>query len=497
MPEGDTHLVLSLDIGTSSVRAMLWDQQGNWANGWEAEILHEMTLTKDGGVETDADALLKRTARAIDQVLAQAGKHARRIAGVGISTFWHSLMGVGSNGRPVTPVYTWADTRSQQAAEELKTRLDEAAVHARTGCMLHSSYLPAKLLWLSESDSKTFKRAKHWLSFGEYLFLKLFGQPLASLSMASATGLFNQDACTWDEQVLAALPVSAEQLGTLVDADKPATGLKASYAKRWPELKNVPWYPALGDGACSNVGSNCSSDRRFALMIGTSGALRVLWKANGVPPPDGLWRYRLDREHIIVGGALSNGGSLMRWLQDTLALGKRKQSLEAVAQAKADGHGLTVLPFLDGERSPDYRADARGAIVGLSLRTSPIDILRASMEAVSYRFAVLDRLLRPVAPNAAEIVVNGGAILNRPVWMPITADVLGRKLIASSEHEATSRGAALRALQSLGYLPSIEDAADHLGQTFEPDAGNHAIYRNALERHLRLYDRLLKDPLTP
>lgn len=484
-------LVLSLDIGTSSVRAMVWDQRGDWTSGWEAEIEHRMTVTQDGGVETDPQKLLKRTANCIDRVLSEVGRSATAIAAVGISTFWHSLMGVDGAGKPLTPLYTWADTRSRAAAEELKKRLDENAVHARTGCMLHSSYLPAKLLWLSESRPDVFPQVHAWMSFGEFLFLKLFHAPVVSVSMASGTGLLDQDTCDWDGAVLSALPVQPGQLGELVDAQIAVSGLRGKWARRWPALKNVAWYPALGDGACSSVGSNCTTAARMALMVGTSGALRVLWKANHVPPPAGLWRYRLDREHVIVGGALSDGGNLIRWLRDNLVTGRQKDLLRRIEALPPDGHGLTVLPFLAGERSPGYRSDARGAIVGIGLSTTADEIVRACLEAVSYRFRVLDELLLNVAPQADEIIVNGGAILNRPIWMQIMADVLGRRLVASAEREATSRGAALMALQALGEVPSIEEAPDRFGEGFEPDSGRHLTYQKGLERQRALYDLLL------
>jgi len=491
MPTPTEPLVLTLDIGTSSVRAMLWDRQGDWVDGCEAEIEHRMSVTPDGGVETDSRELLKRTARCLDLVLEQAGRRALSIEAVGVSVFWQSLMGVNESADPLTPLYTWADTRSRLAAEELKSRLSEEAVLSRTGCMLHSSYLPAKLLWLSESLSGLFSQVSSWMSFGEYLFLKLFHTPAVSISMASGTGLLDQDTCTWDGEVLAALPVQAGQLSPLIDANVPISGLRAKWAKRWPVLKDIPWYPALGDGACSNVGSNCSTQKRMALMVGTSGALRVLWRANQVAPPMGLWRYRLNRERIIIGGALGDGGNLLRWLRDTLAIGKQKELLRRVEALPPDGHGLTVLPFLAGERSPGYRSDARGVFVGLSLASRPEDLFRACLEAVGYRFAVLYALLSKIAPAADEIIVNGGAILGRPAWMQIMADVLGRPLVPSAEREATSRGAALMALQSQGCIESIDAAPDRLGTSYDPDSARNRVYQAGLERQSQLYNLIL------
>jgi len=205
----------------------------------------------------------------------------------------------------------------------------------------------------------------------------------------------------------------------------------------------------------------------------------------------GLWRYRLNRERIIIGGALGDGGNLIRWLRDTLAVAKQKELLRQVESLPADGHGLTVLPFLAGERSPGYRSDARGAFVGLSLATSAEELFRACLEAVSYRFAVLYALVSKVAPAADEIIVNGGAILSRPVWMQIMADVLGHRLVPSSEREATSRGAALMALQARGCIESIDEAPDRLGKGYDPDSAHNRIYQAGLERQSRLYDLIL------
>src|SRR4029079_9356881 len=126
---------------------------------------------------------------------------------------------------------------------------------------------------------------------------------------------------------------------------------------------------------------------RAALMIGTSGALRVAWPSKSVPEvPSSLWRYWIDRRRVIVGGALSNGGNLVAWLRDTLDIAIDRKLDARLARIPPDAHGLTVLPFLAGDRSPDYRPDARAGFAGLRLATTRYDIVRAALEAVAYRF---------------------------------------------------------------------------------------------------------------
>jgi gluconokinase len=194
---------------------------------------------------------------------------------------------------------------------------------------------------------------------------------------------------------------------------------------------------------------------------------------------------------VLLGGALSNGGNLYAWLRDTLRLEPPDATEREVASLPPDGHGLTWLPFLAGERSTGWVASARAAIVGASLATRPIDILRAALETVAYRFALIHALLAEACPRADEVVATGGALAASPAWTQIMADVLGVPIRPSTEPEASSRGAALLALEALGALPSLAAAPAGFGPTVTPDAARHARYQDGLARHRQLYETLV------
>ncbi|HET7478468.1 MAG TPA: gluconokinase [Rubrobacteraceae bacterium] len=481
--------VLALDLGSSSVRAALYDGAGAPVDGTEVKLDYDLDYTRDGGATKSAEEVLDLLTRAIDGALSKAG--GASVSCVGASTFWHSVTGLDQAGNPVTPILTWADRRSAAEAADLRMRLDESAVHRRTGCVLHSSYLPAKLLWLSRNHPEQFARAERFVSVGEYLYEQLFGGDAVTVgtSMASATGLFDQHRLVWDEGMLDALPIDEAQLSPI--SDEPASGLTAEYAERWPALADVPWFPAVGDGACSNAGSGCVTEDRLALMVGTSGALRVLWKAGSVEIPDGPWCYRADAERFVMGGALSNGGNLVQWLRDTLRLPEPGEIDKQLSRMEPDSHGLTFLPLLAGERGPAWADHANGTIAGLSMTSGPVEIMRAAMESVALRFAIIAEQLESTSPGEKEIVATGGGLLNSPTWTRIMADVLGRPVTLSGVKEASSRGAALLALEKLGTL-KIEDIEAPLGDTFDPDPERHKVYRNALERQRRLYDAVMR-----
>ena len=479
--------VLSVDVGSSSVRAALHDAAGDAVGGSAVKLDHEFAYTPDGGATKDADELLGLVARAIDGAFSRADGDP--VSCVATGTFWHSMLGLGEDGRPTTQILTWADRRAADAAGELRERLDEAAAHRRTGAPLHSSYWPAKLLWLSRAEPDASRRTRRWVSPADYIYSRFFGGlPSVGTSMASATGLYDQNAKRWDPETLEAVSVDEEQLPAL--SDEPRSGLAREWAERWPALRDVPWFQAVGDGACSNVGSGCTGSDRLALMVGTSGAMRVLWKADRVEIPAGPWCYRADRDRFVMGGALSDGGNLVGWLRETLRLPDPEEAERLLAEMEPDSHGLTFLPILNGERGPAWADRANGTISGLSMSNTPVEILRAAMEAVAYRFALIAEILQEASPGDKQVIATGGGLLNSPTWTRIMADALGRPITLSGVEEASARGATLLALEALGGT-AIEEARVPLGETFDPDPNRHEAYREALARQRRLYDAVL------
>ena len=477
-------MVIALDVGTSSARAGLYDAAGRPVADRFHQVRYEPRITADGGVEHDPAVLLDAVAACLDAITAGTRRDGD-ILGVGVTTFWHGLLGFDAAGRPATPVYTWADSRAAGDAATLRERLDEVALHGRTGCHLHASYWPAKLRWLARAQPVIVKRVARWGSFGEYLELELFGDAATSLSMASGTGLFDVSAGRWDAEALTAAGLEPTRLFALVDRTQGRRDLRPSWAGRWPALRAVPWFPAIGDGAASNVGSDCVTSDRIALNVGTSAALRLV-PSGSAPPPRGLWRYGIDRKTLLLGGATSEGGNVLAWCRDVLRLPDEAALEEALGHRAPDAHGLTVLPFLAGERAPGWRGDKRGVIDGLSLHTGPLDIVHALLESVALRLAAVYALLAPHATARHVIVASGGAATRSRWWTQVLADALGHAIAWSHEPEATSRGAALLALDAVGARPLLGAAPGPLDDEFVPDPTRHARYVAALERQAAL-----------
>jgi gluconokinase len=442
--------VLAVDVGTSSVRAHRFDETAR-EEGEPAR--------RDYSGEQDPDRVVALTREAI----AEAGGSEGIDAAAG-SCFGHSLIALDGDGRPLTPILSWRDTRSADAADWLLRRIDGAAVHARTGCRIHTSYWPAKLAWLAQTQPDVFRATRRFVSFCDYLYAELLGREVPTgIGMATPTGLVDLHTRTWDEELLEVLGLDAERLPEISDGSVEG------------------WYPAVLDGACSNLGAGCVTRERAALMVGTSGALRVVYETERPQPRPGLFTHWVDDRRVVEGGSLSDGGNLHAWLAKTL-----KGDDVPLADRDPDSHGLTFLTLLGGERSPGWHQHARGAIQGLTFDTTPADLRQAGLEGVAFRFAEVADLLA----GLEEIVATGGALLGDPDWVQIMADALGRPLTTSGVKEASLRGAAVLALERLGETP----APAPLGAVVGPRRDKVDAYRAARERQRRLYEAVTSEP---
>jgi gluconokinase len=442
--------VLALDVGTSSVRAHPFD---------EAALEHGEPARRYYRGEQDPDRVVALTREAI----AEAGG-ADAIDAAAASCFGHSLIALDRTGRPLTPILSWRDTRSADAADWLSRRVDTAAVHARTGCQIHTSYWPAKLAWLAQTQPDVFEATHRFVSFCDYLYAELFRREVPTgIGMATPTGLVDLRARTWDAELLEVLGLDAERLPEI--SDEPVEG----------------WYPAVLDGACSNLGAGCITRERAALMVGTSGAFRVVYETERPQPRPGLFTHWVDGRRVVEGGSLSDGGNLHAWLGETL-----KGEDAVLGDRDPDSHGLTFMTLLGGERSPGWHQHARGAVHGLTFDTTPADLRQAGLEGVAFRFAEIADLL----PGLDEIVATGGALLGDPDWVQIMADALGRPVTSSGVREASLRGAAVIALERLGKTP----APAPLGEVVSPRSDKVEAYRAARERQRRLYEAVTSEP---
>ena len=486
--------ILAVDVGSSSVKAALYDANATMVEGTLSQSGHELHTDVSGAAVEQPGHVLESVEAVIDGVLQRSGRRRDEIAAVGMDSMAMTIVPLDDEGWPLGPFFTYADSRARAEVDELRDLIDEEAVHQRTGCHQHTSYLPAQMLWMAKDQPEMVRKARMWVDVGTFCHRRWFGRNDVPMSTAAASwaGMLNVDGLVWDEELLAHLPLSVDQLPRLVSGHAAQRGLAAGYVDRWPALRDVPFLLTVPDGGAANVGCGCVGRDRVALTLGTSGAMRMMLEQRPTRIPKGLWAYSFANR-TVLGGALTDAGSVYAWLRNTLRLPLDQAALDrALAELEPAAHGLRVLPFLSGERSTGWASDATGVIQGIGVATSPVEIIQAFLEAVAYRFAAIWRLLRPHASEDAMIIGNGGAISGSPYWAQLMADVLGHPITMSAVPEAATRGAAILALNSLGVWSGLRDVEPPVASTYVPDQGRSGAYGRAMAEQAKLYDALVR-----
>ncbi len=478
--------LLVIDLGSSSTRALLFDDDTRLIDGAVSSRQHDFHTDSVGAAVADAEHLRALIESCLDEILAHPV--ASNIRAVGMASFAGNWLGLDIDGRAITPVYTYADMRSHAEIPRLLDALagDVGDYHQATGCRLHSAYLPAQFNWLQRTQPGLAAKVRRISDIGGYFYQRWFGREMpTSLSVASWTGLLDTAKARWHKDFARWLCGNdlLDKLGRLADYDAAQINLAGVYAQRWKSLRDAPFFLAVGDGAAANVGSGAVGSRHIALTIGTTAALRVVKQVERVP--EGLWRYLVCAGTPLVGGATSEGGNVYQWLMRDLL--REDDDLDAQLQSRApDSHGLTVLPLLAGERAPGWQADASGTIHGLRRSTTRLDLLQAHLEAIALRLSLI---FQQLASPDAQVMAGGGALMASSSWSRMLADAFACPISLLAEKEVTARGVALLMRRALDGRPLSEDPPP-ISRVVQPEAARVECMALARERQSELYRRL-------
>ncbi len=477
---------LVIDLGSSSVRTLLFDDGARLIEGAICSRKHDFATDRDGKAVASAEGLRALTEACVDDILQHPA--AASIRAVGMASFAGNWLGVDAHGRACTPVLTYADTRGRSAIRGLRRRLGGAleAYHQASGCFIHPAYFPAQYAFMQGSDAQSLRQIRRISAIGGYLYSHWFGRAAPiSYSLASWSGLLGTERLRWHDDFIRQLlgEKLLEKLPDLADFDDCLVGLTDTYAGRWPQLRAVPFFLAVGDGAAANLGSGAVDASRIALTIGTTSALRVVTRRAALP--EGLWRYLVCQGMPLVGGATSEGGNVYQWAVEELGIDEAALNAHLRA-ARPDQHRLTVLPLIAGERSPGWQSDASGTIHGIRRSTSKLDIAQAQLEAVAIRLSMIFDQLKT---EASAVIAGGGALQSSAAWAQMIADAFNAPIQLLDEAEITARGVALLLRERLDGAPLDADPP-RISRVLRPNAEHARIYAAARARQLDLYQRL-------
>ena len=484
------NVVLGVDIGTTSAKAVAFDADARELGRGEAG--YPLLEPEHGQAVQDPAVVVDATLAAIRAATTAAREQGAQIAALSFSGAMHSLVGLDAQGRALTPLVTWGDMRATEQAERL--RAEHPELHDRTGTPLHPMSPLPKLVWFAEHEPETFAAVRRWAGIKELVVARLTGTWAVDHSVASATGLLNLRELDWDDEALAIAGIDAEALSPLVPTTH-RLELDAAHAANLGLEGGMALIVGAADGPLANLGVGAVHHGVAACSIGTSGALRLMVERPAVDPQRRVFCYALLPGHWIVGGAINNGGAVLRWAGEALApdLGPHAEGhlLELAADVPAGSEGLLMLPYLLSERAPHWSTVARGAYVGLTRHHGRGHLVRAALEGVCLQLAVVLASVRDAGNEVDEIRATGG-FARSDLWRQMLADALGMPIGFPAGHEGSAFGAALLAMDALGMVDGLDRAAGlvQIEDVVEPEAGAAAVYADLLPTFTSLYDAL-------
>jgi xylulokinase len=482
-------VLLGIDLGTSSVKALLMGEGGEAVG--EGSAPYEVRAPRPGWAESSPgewwDAVVQATALAV-------GRRGAEVTALGLSGQMHGVVLVDEGGTPLRPAVLWADARSgaQLAAyreldEGLRRRLANPPAVGMAG---------PSLLWLRDSEPEAYATAGWALQPKDWLRMRLTGEVAAEPSDASATLLYDLPADDWSHAVLDHLGLRAGLLAPLVSSADVAGELTAQAAEELGLSRGLPVAAGAADTAAAMLGMGLSRTGPAQLTIGTGGQIVTPRPGPDVDPHLRTHLYRGARPGLWYSmAAIQNAGLALEWVRKVLGVSWDEVYDEAFAVPPGSG-GVTFLPYLSGERTPRFDPGARGAWTGLGLDHTRGHLLRAALEGVAFALREGLDALEELGGDDVELRLAGGGAsgageVSGDPWRQLLADVMGRPLWLLPDEisaVASARGAAFLAGLASGVYASAGDTP-----TPDPERSirpGDADYGAAYERYKELYPKL-------
>jgi gluconokinase len=484
--------LLGVDIGTGSTKAIAVDQHGTVL--FATHVAYPTLQPLPGHSEQAPELIWQAFIKCIRTTTARLGDP----LAISLSSAMHSVLPVDNEGRPLCNLILWSDNRSASIAERIKNSASGEMLYEQCGTPLHAMTPLCKILWLKENAPEIFARASKFISIKEYIWFQMFGTYEIDHSIASATGMFDIEALTWNTNALLLIDIHKDQLSVPVPTsflrklnDQSATQLNVS--------ADTTIVIGSSDGCLANLGTQATRSGIAALTIGTSGAIRVtrdkpVFNFESMP-----FNYRLDEETFISGGPVNNGGVALKWYAENF-LGTKLDTVEdyqkllgVIPSIDAGSNDLIFLPYVLGERAPIWNSEACGVFFGMTAQHHRAHFTRAVIEGISLALYHVSRALEKNEP-IKQINVSGGFVRSTE-WLQILADIFGKEICLVHSDDASAIGATYLAMKALGMIKSYDEIKMSVSSSFHPDMARHRHYASyVFPKYERLYT-LLKDEM--
>lgn len=481
--------LLGIDLGTSSVKAVLVDEKGSLLAIGQEEYVFD--IPREGWAEQDPDVWWKATAVAIADALHVSCINPGDIACVGLAGQMHALVPLDQERLPVRKAIIWCDQRTMAQVEEIRRILGDERLGEIAHSPIATGFQIASLLWMKEKEPDLYEKIATVILPKDYIRLKLTGDLSTDVTDAAATLALDSDAGTWSEEIIGSLGLRRDIYPGIFMPDAIAGEVSRNAAAQTGLKAGTKVVYGGADQVMQAIGNGIIRPGEVLVNIGTGGQVVSLLSE---PIYDKRLRahsfnFVWPHSWYFLGAALSSGLSL-RWFRTivdrNLSYGEIDKEVDSVP---CGSEGLLFLPYLSGERTPCMDPHARGLFFGLTLNHTRWHLMRSVMEGVAYSMRdCLDIFTDDMGQTCSDVVVSGGGARSKP-WLQILADVFGRPVYTTAMKEQAGFGAAIVAGLGAGCYANYAEACAALvkrqSYVYNPISANVKRYEK--------YHRLFKD----
>ncbi len=494
--------ILAHDLGTTGDKATLWDSDGQVRAG--SFYGYDTEMPRLGWAEQNPNDWWRAVCVSTRRLLASSSVQPAEVACICFSGQMMGCVAVDRQARPLRNAIIWADNRAVDEAQTI-AGIGPETIYRATGHRVGPSYSGSKMLWIRRREPDIFAQVHTFLQAKDFIVARLTGRFVTDYSDACGTLLYDLLGRQWSAQILDAIELDRILLPELHASTDIVGEVTTQIAGEVGLAAGTPVVIGAGDGVCAAAGAGVVREGSAYTYLGSSAWIGMATRRPIFDPAMRTFTFA----HLVPGmytptGAMQAAGAAYQWLRDTLCLAEKDAAaqqnvspyelMNAQAEQSPPGaHGLLCLPYLMGERSPRWNPRARGAFIGLTIKHTRADMIRAVLEGVTFNLrGVLEAFEQQGAQIPAMRVIGGGA--RGRIWRQIMADVYKRPVQRPALlEEATSMGAALAGGVGVGLFRdfAIAEQLTPIADTALPDPQAAAVYDRLYAAFNRAYDALL------
>ncbi|MGG1397276.1 xylulokinase [Bacillus salipaludis] len=486
--------VLGIDLGTSAVKILLVNQNGEVCN--EVSKSYPLIIEKSGYSEQNPEEWVEKTKAGLAELIGQFDGDINDIEGISFSGQMHGLVLLDENNQVLRNAILWNDTRTTKQCQEIydvvgKQRLLEVTKNPA----LEGFTLP-KILWVKEEEPELFARASVFMLPKDYLRYRITGKIHMEYSDAAGTLLLSVAKREWSTELLELFGLFSEICPPLVASHAMVGNVTSEFARATGLSDATKVFAGGADNACGAIGSGILSEGKTLCSIGTSGVVLSYEERNDLDFDGKVHYFNHGEEnaYYTMGVTLAAGYSLS-WFKDTFAGEEEfEQFLQGVDEVPAGSYGLLFTPYIVGERTPHADSNIRGSFIGVDAAHERKHFARAVLEGITFSLNESIEIFRNSGKTIDSIISIGGGAKNE-TWLQMQADIFNAKIERLTSEQGPGMGAAMLAAYGCGWFSSLKECAKSFIQTaktYDPIPENVEAYKQLFSIYQQVYAQTKK-----